>query len=598
MLASIALAADNGFRLFIVMTSDNTWLYDQTLVRTRGSLAGLRTLSKDELPQLSATRSLLPIIANAGLIITITKNISVLNKLLDQIGSIPTSIPTVIYDDEADQASLDTLVNRLTEDKSAINGAISLLRNYFTTMTYVQITATPQSLLLQNVDGDFRPSFTVTFSPGDNYVGSDLFFGANGDKYIRQIPEVEIPQIIGSPSVNGLEDVPGLRSALCTFFSAAAIKLLRPTNDPATFTFLGHISQRQNDHLSLKSRVDTFVQTLISTLLAPKDFPEEYQELLGYFQEAYNDLAKTASHIPTFDELLEEISANVASTRVQVLMASPASNMPDFDVPFNLLIGGNRLGRGVTIPRLLVTYYGRQVRAPQIDTIMQHARMYGYRGHDVDVTRCFLTDDLRSIFSDIHDSNAALLSLLTQGSATQIKPILLSRSGNSALRATRNNVVDANSISTYLPGTAYFPRVPESANLAAIDTLLRPYESGEQPKIVPLDFVINLLGLTRSDSTQWNGTWDDEAIRVCLRDLINAGTTQAALVVRWNRNTSFPYRALLSSDDSRRFVSSLPTLTMYRENAGASLGWLGDDPVWVPNLRFPDRAAPYIFTTS
>ena len=250
----------------------------------------------------------------------------------------------------------------------------------------------------------------------------------------------------------------------------------------------------------------------------------------------------------------------------------------------------------MTIPRLLVTYYGRQVRAPQIDTIMQHARMYGYRGRDLDVTRCFLTPDLKNIFQDIHDSNFALLNLLQQSSGMGITPILLSRSGNTALRATRNAVVDANSLATYLPGTSYFPRVPEPVNTGAIDGLLSSLQGGDQPKLVTLDFIINLLGMIRSDSSQWNGTWEDEAIRACLRDLKGTVPDQAALVVRWNRNTSFPYRALLSSDDSRRYIGNMPTLTMYRENAGGGAGWPFDEPVWVPNLRFPDRVAPYIFT--
>lgn len=34
MLMSIALASDNGHRLFIILTSDNTWLYEQTFERT------------------------------------------------------------------------------------------------------------------------------------------------------------------------------------------------------------------------------------------------------------------------------------------------------------------------------------------------------------------------------------------------------------------------------------------------------------------------------------------------------------------------------------------------------------------------------------
>jgi Z1 domain-containing protein len=43
----------------------------------------------------------------------------------------------------------------------------------------------------------------------------------------------------------------------------------------------------------------------------------------------------------------------------------------------NFLIGGNTLGRGIAIRDLLVTYYVREAKVSQIDTMHQHARMYG-----------------------------------------------------------------------------------------------------------------------------------------------------------------------------------------------------------------------------
>src|SRR5439155_25039561 len=57
--------------------------------------------------------------------------------------------------------------------------------------------------------------------------------------------------------------------------------------------------------------------------------------------------------------------------------------------PYNLFVGGNKLGRGVTIKNLLVSYYGRHPKQPQADTVLQHARMYGYRRKDIGLLRLF-----------------------------------------------------------------------------------------------------------------------------------------------------------------------------------------------------------------
>src|SRR5689334_12526110 len=45
---AIALAADNGYRCFIVLTSDNLWLYEQTIERLKGDLQGLEIEGKDQ----------------------------------------------------------------------------------------------------------------------------------------------------------------------------------------------------------------------------------------------------------------------------------------------------------------------------------------------------------------------------------------------------------------------------------------------------------------------------------------------------------------------------------------------------------------------
>ena len=65
----------------------------------------------------------------------------------------------------------------------------------------------------------------------------------------------------------------------------------------------------------------------------------------------------------------------------------------DFDAEPNLkavLIGGNKLSRGVTIEGLLVSYYVRETL--YYDTLMQMGRWFGYRARYVDLTRLYGTN--------------------------------------------------------------------------------------------------------------------------------------------------------------------------------------------------------------
>jgi len=82
---------------------------------------------------------------------------------------------SLIIDDEADQASLNTRARRADGTRSAINDRLVELRGFFDKNTYLQVTATPQALFLQVPGHDFRPKFTILSHPGSDYVGGEDF---------------------------------------------------------------------------------------------------------------------------------------------------------------------------------------------------------------------------------------------------------------------------------------------------------------------------------------------------------------------------------------------------------------------------------------
>lgn len=601
MLMSAALASDNGYKLFIILTSDNTWLYDQTFRRITKSLRGLLLIGKDDW-NMDPARIEAALEYN-GLVILCTKNKLTMQSLLGFLHkTCPPSIKPVIFDDEADQASLNTLANKNNDELSAINAAIEKLRAYFERHVFVQVTATPQALFLQKADSNYAPQFTVTFEPGEGYVGGEAFFETENEAEspMRYFPDDEVEQIIENEIENMPVPLPwdripaGLKKALCYFFVAAGTKLLNGEGD--NFAFMCHVSHLQDPHRKIESLVNQMITRMTEALFKEEASGKEIA--LAYLKDAYDDMKLTKVNCPAFGDVVEEIRQNLMSTSVQVLI-SGSSPAPHYDAAFNIIIGGNKLGRGVTIQNLLVTYYGRTSKVPQIDTMMQHSRMYGYRQKEMDVMRFYVSRSLLDRFRQIYRSDKQLWYAASDPNASDLKAIVLSRTENTLIRATRPNVVYLDSLAFYMPGKRYFPYSPKAKHVAGLDKLLEGFQEIEEPYEVSIDFLIQIINLTESDDAL-GGTWNDEAILTCLknmRDMEDVFYNRGHLVVRRERNIARGTGAMLSPNDLEIYNPDGPTLTMYRYSGKPEDGWDdGAGPRWVPNLRFPNGNRYYLFS--
>ena len=112
-IATLALAQANHFRCFIVLTSDNTWLGKQTADRFANQLEGGPVVFNWEQwrndPEDFATNQLLDYIQDTGVVLVSTKNVRHLDNLLKVLkSSHASSVPSLIFDDEADNASPNT----------------------------------------------------------------------------------------------------------------------------------------------------------------------------------------------------------------------------------------------------------------------------------------------------------------------------------------------------------------------------------------------------------------------------------------------------------------------------------------------------------
>ena len=178
------------------------------------------------------------------LLIVATKNGTVLGKLSDALGILATMCggqlpPALIVDDEADQASLDTKTSKRATDPSVepgrVNSLIQQIRARFPiNHTYLQVTATPQALFLQDTKNLFRPQFTILIEPGKGYIGGNTFFSlleGRTQELIRPVDQRQINAMLAPNAVinrDSLSLIPdSLKSSMCTFFIGATIKYLQ-----------------------------------------------------------------------------------------------------------------------------------------------------------------------------------------------------------------------------------------------------------------------------------------------------------------------------------------------------------------------------------
>lgn len=578
-----AMSADNGFKCIVILTSDINPLYNQTLQRIRSHLRGLTVLGKaDWLNDDRFQRQ----IRTPPFAIVCSKNKNHLSSLLESFKRSSTlgarNLPTLIIDDEADQASLNTYMRKGTGEISAINNLITEIRGFFQKNTYLQVTATPQALFLQSPEELYRPSFTVLSEPGPAYIGGEAFF-EDDSKLLRIVSLEEVDELRSGHQPSPTHKIPdGLRSALINFFIGAAAKNIQyPTEN---FAFLCHISHTRIQHKHTISVIDAFREDAVNGI---KDKASRaFDRLMTEFLSEYQDIAKTEPELPEFEKILKRVAFLLPAANIKEINATSNETVTP-DHVYSVFVGGNKLGRGVTIPNLITSYYGRNPRRPNADTVLQHARMYGYRQKHIGVTRLFLPSILAEHFRLIHQMEKALRELVKKYPEGKFEGIYIA----SPLQATRPNVLDPNSIGIYVAGGNCAPRYPLRNEEVIIptkwlDDKLAVYDNNRDYYESDIDSIIEIIQRCSHDPDMGADLWNIKILIAALEKIRILRGTKAYIRVSRGHELNEPRRetqGFLSGGEAGLVPRDAPTLFIYKlkESRGKAAAW------W-PQIRFPE----------
>lgn len=179
-----ALADDGDHKVFLYLTTDSVDLQDQTVKRAKANLKNFIVLSEAD------DRSFMEVMkAENPILVVIKKNARVLKRWRNLFASQSSlkGYPLVIVDDEADAASLNTNSDKPAKDASTINKLLNDIKNSCCQSLFIQLTATPQSLLLQHEESDWQPEFIHFFEAGEKYIGGNFVFSDPPSYIVRFI---------------------------------------------------------------------------------------------------------------------------------------------------------------------------------------------------------------------------------------------------------------------------------------------------------------------------------------------------------------------------------------------------------------------------
>lgn len=430
-----ALARDNSFQIVIVVTGSSNPLFNQSTGRLRRDLRlddpdrDRRWIHFRNPEAVDATvvplRDVLdewrdrdtPDEHKRTVLITVLKNHIRLTNLAQLLLRLDLrSVPALIIDDEADQASLNNQVAQGQE--STTYRHLMSLRQALPNHTYLQYTATPQAPLLINIIDSLSPNFVHVLAPGEEYVGGEEFFGGN-QAHVRVIPPQQVPT-----NNNPLAEPPETLLEALRLFMVGVAAGLRESGNRGNRSMLVHPSHRTAQHEEFVNWVRDIFDRWKHTLGLPNGDPDK-QELLEDFRGAHGELVQTVGDaLPVFEELAPHFRRAFANTRVLEINAREG-NTPQVDWRSMygwIVVGGQAMDRGFTVEGLTVTYMPRGVGVGNADTVQQRARFFGYKRRYFGYCRVYLEqgtlaafesyvtheEDIRSQLEEFHETGKPL----------------------------------------------------------------------------------------------------------------------------------------------------------------------------------------------
>ncbi len=453
----MALAFDNRFDMVFIITKNSKALVQQTYKRMRREFTEFIHDKEIEVFDIMKVIEGLTDYELDKKIVTVAKKEK---RNLDRISNFISNYTIqqrkycLIIDDEADTTGIGFSKVKDSDDEfdlRTVASKVNEIRGSLDGCVFVQVTATPYALYLQpdfdekNV-APIKPKRTVLVPSGEGYIGGEYYFIRSKDEdhqaqYIFEPVSEKENELISDQKRKGKkskiddrrsfkeEEILSYKDKLVTFkkglmnFIVGGC-IIRMSNKNSHYSYIIHTATQKSSHIKLESIANEFFKQIKerdvnTTLIIDEMINEAYRDLqtsvdaYGFTMPSYEDIEQAFFHAVDRDYISVTI---VNSDKDMDAILDEDNGELRLRSPFSIFVGGQVLDRGVTIPKMIGFYYGRNPKTMQQDTVMQHSRMFGYRNDDLlSVTRFYTTQRIYENMTRITEIDMALREDIENG---------------------------------------------------------------------------------------------------------------------------------------------------------------------------------------
>jgi hypothetical protein len=503
---------------------------------------------------------------NEPLVLVMKKNSRTLANLIDwleirnrQAGARISSVPMLLIDDEADNASVNVSTN--DDSPSAINNRIRKLLDSFDRNVYLGYTATPFANIFIDPDSKdamelenlFPRDFIISLDAPTNYVGASRIFPDDGDlhgtlttvdDHVDLLPE---KHKISHP----LAQIPeSLKEAVRTFVLARAIRVLRG-QDKSHSSMLVNASRFNDVQSKLTGLVSDLMSTIRSACTGHAGLPEEdalRDPEMNRLHEAWRN--QYEGQVP---EAWRDVQAALVRAAGPIEVRKVNSKSPD-KLDYRrykneglhvIAIGGFALSRGFTLEGLTVSYFLRN--SMMYDTLLQMGRWFGYRDGYANVCRIFMTEEAIDWYAHISEAIDELRDEFNRMERAGARPVdfgLKVRAHPESLIVTARNKMRSGQ------------KVNHSVSLAGelIETTRLRTDGIAANREVLSDLLNSLTDLSKPDHTKEFGyLWKDIAAAPLVRNFVARFQNHDDVALLTQANPVNDYIKMRESDELARW---------------------------------------------
>jgi len=653
----IALSFDKGYDMAIILTKSTKALAEQTYKRLD---ADFETLIEQDYVKLYDImlfpEEITAYVRSKKLIIIVKKQKDNLNNLVDLFNKYSDlkAKKLLIIDDEADYASIGFRRDTGKPDEVSINviaEKVNKIREYGVECDFLQVTATPYSLYLQpetvQLNGEvyqpIRPVFTELVPIHDKYVGSEFYFeeSENPDSiayYLHiDVPEKELKVLgkIDQRYINKIDTTPNLqvfRNAITSFIVGGTIRRIQEFPNNYKCSFIMHIDKTKVKHEWQLALTKALIDKLQCFARVDEDNLKRivHRFITDLQQSSFENTKLDESHI--YDEVKKalldgHIGISKINSDYEINSLLDKKGQLKLENPFNIFIGGQILDRGITVENLIGFFYGRNPRRFQLDTVLQHSRMYGPRSEkDLCVTRFCTSARIYDAMKKMHYIDSSLRKAFEKGEHGDGVVFLL-RDGTGQVKHCASNKILISKTETIRPFRRLLPRGMQTQPKTSIqktnneiEEILNQYQgyrnSNDPFSISSKDAEVILKKI--SSTYLYNDLYEnihykwDVLTTIAVIKKLTTGLEESSLegklycFVRKNRNSSrkksndtfydAPDDGKIDIPLAKTVAKEIPCLQLFYQNGLKKNGWR-DAPFWWPVLMCPENIKTYVFAS-